>query len=51
MFRIALVSVIALLQTGEPSPVARLDTDHEPFVKAFRASDGRARLVTLLSPT
>lgn len=51
MFRIALILIGTLLQAGVPDPVKRLDVYHQPFLDDFRASDGRVRLVTLLSPT
>jgi hypothetical protein len=41
------LSLVALTAT----PAARLGLDHQPFLEDFRAAEGRARLVTVLSPT
>ena len=47
MFRAGLMLLVTLAQAR----VTRLDVEHQPFLEDFRASDGRVRLVTLLSPT
>jgi len=46
-------SVLAsLLLLGlAPSPVARLDVAHQPFLDDFRAAEGRVRFIAVLSPT
>jgi hypothetical protein len=31
--------------------VERLDSEHQPFLRDFRASKDRARLIAILSPT
>ena len=44
--------LVSLLLLGlAPSPIARLDLEHQPFLDNFRAADGRVRFVTVLSPT
>ena len=47
------IVLAAALFLGAPAPtdVARLDSDHQPFVRDFRESKGRARLVAILFPT
>jgi hypothetical protein len=44
--------VTALLLAGPATAqVERLDSEHQPVVRDFQKSKGRARLVTILSPT
>ncbi len=39
------------LSAAAPAQVERLDSEHQPLVRDFRASQGRVRLVAILSPT
>jgi hypothetical protein len=45
--------LFAALTLGAPATaqVERLDPEHQPVVRDFQKSKGRARLVTILSPT
>jgi hypothetical protein len=48
----AVIFLAALsLSAAAPAQVERLDSEHQPVVRDFRASQGRARLVAILSPT
>jgi hypothetical protein len=50
--RAALFLAASLCFAGAASAqVERLDVGHEPLVRDFRASKGRAKLVAILSPT
>lgn len=40
-----------LLLAPASSSVEKLRDDHQPFLSDFEGSDGRVRLVVLLSPT
>lgn len=40
-----------LLGTAAPTQVEKLDSEHQPIVRDFRAGKGRARLIAILSPT
>jgi hypothetical protein len=42
----------AVLSWGSAAAqVERLDSEHQPFLRDFRASKDRARLIAILSPT
>ena len=47
----SLLSFALVLFAVAPQSVQRLEVDHQRFIEDFRASDGRVRLVTILSPT
>ncbi len=47
------MALAASLWLGAPvfAQVERLDAEHQPVVRDFRAGNGRARLIAILSPT
>ena len=49
--RFAILTTAFLLAGAQSDEVERLDAEHQRFVEDFGASEGRARLVTILSPT
>jgi hypothetical protein len=50
--KISFVSLLFLALAQTPTgQVQRLELDHQPFLDEFKAADGRARLVVVLSPT
>ena len=44
------ITTLSSLATASSS-VEKLSDDHQPFLSDFEGSDGRVRLVVLLSPT
>jgi hypothetical protein len=46
-----LAASLCLEAAAASAQVERLDAEHQPLVRDFRASKGRARLVAILSPT
>jgi hypothetical protein len=50
--RAAMVLATTLfLGAAATAQVERLDSEHQPFLRDFRASKDRARLIAILSPT